>query len=116
MRPPLITSVTSTDTTISVTWRMNKSATSALPSSYELSVFTEAAVNANLAGATEMQEPLSANSFTFTGLAPGTSYYVGVGTNNAWGDAFVSSLIATAQPTTTTTSVPATSTTTTLLP
>lgn len=118
MRAPLITAVTSTDTTISVTWSMNKSATSALPSSYQVWVSPEDAVNANTAATTSMREPLSVNSATVAGLIPGTSYYIGVGTNNAWGQASVGSLIETAQPnaTTTTTTVPTTSTTTLTVP
>jgi len=113
MRAPLITSLTSTDTTISVMWSMNKSATSALPSSYQVWVSTEDAVNANTAPTASMQEPLSVHSVTVAGLTPGTSYDVDVGTNNAWGQANVGKVIETAQPVTTTTTTTSTTTTTT---
>ncbi len=112
MRAPLITSLTSTDTTISVSWSMNESATSALPSSYQVWVSTEDAVNANTAPTTSLQEPLSVHSVTVAGLTPGTSYDVAVGTNNAWGQANVGKVIVTAQSATTTTTTSSTTTTT----
>jgi hypothetical protein len=113
MRTPLLTTATSTDTTISVTWSSGESATSALPSSYVVSVFPE---DTNTAPTITMPEPLSVHSATFTGLMPGTSYYIALGSVNAWGQASVGSLIETKEPITTTptpsTTVPTTSTTT----
>ena len=107
MLHPMISTVTATSTTISVTWTSGESATSALPSSYGIFIFSE---DNKSAPTVTVPEPLSVQSATVSGLLPGTSYYVSVGTINAWGEASVSSLIETAQPISTTTTSPTTTT------
>ena len=111
MHHPSLTTATATATTVTVTWTSGQSGSSALPSSYEVSVSPE---DTNTAPTITMPEPLSVHSATFTGLMPGTSYYIGLGAVNAWGEASVTSLIETPEPisTTTSTTLPTTSTTT----
>jgi hypothetical protein len=110
MHYPLLVNATSTNTTISVTWSSGETATSALPSSYVVSVFPE---DTNSAPSFTMPEPLSTHSATFTGLNPDTSYYIGLGSVDASGQTTVSSLIETKVTITTapTTTAPTTTTT-----
>jgi len=110
MHYPLLVEATSTDTTISVTWSSGETATSALPSSYVVSVYPE---DTNSAPTITLPEPLNVHSATFTGVLPDTSYYIGLSSVNAWGQSGVSSLIETKETISTvpTTTVPTTTTT-----